>query len=135
DGPAIDLAARVDAQLAAGSGDGWRHVSLPPDVEAYRRALDGLDRWRSEPPERWDELLAQIAEGQIEVAGLEAAALTAWLEDATVDLVRQWLAHPATMAEIGFDGFATGGDRVRIQGFIELSAGSRESWEPVEVAS
>ena len=135
DGPAIDLAARVDAQLAAGAGDGWRHVSLPPDVEAYRRALDGLDRWRSEPPGRWDELLAQIAEGQIEVAGLEAAALTAWLEDATVDLVRQWLAHPATMAEIGFDGFATGGDRVRIQGFIELSAGSRESWEPVEVAS
>jgi pimeloyl-ACP methyl ester carboxylesterase len=135
DGPAIDLAARVDAQLAAGAGDGWRHVTLPPDIEAYRRALDGLERWRSEPPEKWDELLDKIADGEVEVDGLEPAALTAWLEDATVDLVRQWLAHPATMAEIGFDGFATGGDRVRIQGFIELSAGSREAWEPEEVAS
>ena len=30
----VDLAARIDARLAAGAGDGWRNADLPPDDEA-----------------------------------------------------------------------------------------------------
>jgi hypothetical protein len=44
--------------------------------------------------------------------------------------VKLWLAHPASLARVGFDGFATGGDGVRKQGFQLLVAGSREKWEP-----
>jgi hypothetical protein len=58
-----------------------------------------------------------------------------WFEDLRADLVRLWLAHPAAMARIGFDGFANGGDGPRKQGFERLGAGEREAWEPVmEVA-
>jgi hypothetical protein len=57
--------------------------------------------------------------------------MAVWFEDARTDLVRQWLAHPATMARIGFDGFANGGDGARKQGFERLAAGEREAWEPV----
>lgn len=39
----IDLARRIDARLASGTGDGWRFAALPPDAEAYSRALRTLD--------------------------------------------------------------------------------------------
>ena len=129
DGPAIDLAARVDAQLARGEGDGWRNASLPPDPEAYRTGLAALaDGWAGE------ETLRAAIEGELETGGaFDAAQLAAWLEDVRVDLVRQWLAHPATAAKAGFDGFATGGTVLPLRGFTELGSGTRDAWEPAEV--
>ncbi|WP_181408264.1 alpha/beta hydrolase [Schumannella sp. 10F1B-5-1] len=121
-GPAIDLAARVDAQLATGVGDGWRPADAPPDAEAYRRALDALAEWARIPDaDARGEALDRLGSGE----------LASWLEDVAVDLARQWLAHPATMAEVGFDGIANGGDGERQQGFVELRAGRLESWEPL----
>jgi pimeloyl-ACP methyl ester carboxylesterase len=133
DGAAIDLAARVDAQLTRGEGDGWRPDGLPPDAEAYREGLDTLaPHWPTDPVERETALRAAI-EGHGPPDGpLDAALLAAWLEDARVDLVRQWLAHPASMARTGYDGFATGG-REPIRGYVELALGRREDWEPAGV--
>lgn len=132
EGPAIDIAARVDAQLARGEGDGWRGADLPPDPEAYRAGLDTLRGvWPTDPAAREDVLRAAI-EGTTYADGpLDAARLATWLEDARNDLVRQWLAHPASMARVGYDGFATGGRPIR--GFVELRLGRREDWEPAGV--
>ncbi|MFG6446516.1 hypothetical protein ACFXQA_14745 [Microbacterium sp. P07] len=132
DGPAIDLAARVDAQLARGEGDGWRHAALPPDPEAYRAGLTTLAAsWPGNDPEG---TLRAAIEGELDTAGpFDAAQLKIWLEDVRVDLVRQWLAHPATAARAGFDGFATGGTALPLRGFTELGAGRREAWEPASV--
>ncbi len=125
----VDLALRVDAQLAAGEGDGWRTDGMPTDAEAYRGALDVLAA-----PARdggLDQALEAVAAGRYRADGrLDAAQLRTWFEDASVDLVKQWLAHPATMAEIDYDGFANGGDGVRKQGFQLLGADQREAWEP-----
>jgi len=132
DGPAIDLAARVDAQLARGEGDGWRNADLPPDPEAYRAGLDTLAAvWPTDPAERGEVLRAAI-DGTTDATGpLDATRLKAWLEDARNDLVRQWLAHPASMARVGYDGFATGGSPLR--GYVEVRLGRREDWEPAGV--
>ncbi|KTR88185.1 hypothetical protein NS220_16480 [Microbacterium testaceum] len=132
DGPAIDIAARVDAQLARGEGDGWRNADLPPDPEAYRAGLDTLAAiWPTDPTSREDVLRAAI-EGTTDAEGpFDAARLKLWLEDARNDLVRQWLAHPASMARLGYDGFATGGSPMR--GYVELRLGRREDWEPAGV--
>ena len=129
DGPAIDIAARVDAQLARGEGDGWRSADLPPDPEAYRAGLDTLAAvWPADPTAREDVLRAAI-EGTTDADGpFDPARLKLWLEDARNDLVRQWLAHPASMARLGYDGFATGGRPMR--GYVELRLGRREEWEP-----
>jgi hypothetical protein len=112
----IDLAARVDAQLADGVGDGWRHDGQPVDVEAYRAALDDLAGFADLP----------LAEQEARLRDLGGDL---WFEDCCTDLVRQWLAHPATMSRIGFDGVANGGDS-RHQGFTLLTLGSRDDWEP-----
>jgi len=129
--PEVDLAIRVDAQLLAGKGDGWRHEEMPSDLDAYRLSLDALAGFEVLPHPAQLERLRLVAQGD---AGNPAGApdkMQLWFHDACADLIRLWVAHPATMARIGFDGFANGGDGSRKQGFERLAAGERESWEPV----
>jgi hypothetical protein len=133
DGPAIDLAARVDAQYARGEGDGWRFADLPPDPEALRRGLQTLHPLWPDTSAQREELVATIVRGEADTAGpFDARELAAWLEDVRVDLVRQWLAHPASMAAVGYDGFATGGTVLPLRGFA-APASRREPWEPAGV--
>lgn len=131
--PAIDIAARVDAQLAEGAGDGWRSPELPPDPEAYRAALDALAAVGDLPLAERTERIRSLLHGEAGAAGgLTPEQLTAWAQDAVTDLARQWLSHPATMAAIGYDGISNGGDGVRQQGFLLIGPGEREAWEPVD---
>ncbi|MBJ6123695.1 alpha/beta hydrolase [Sphingomonas mollis] len=136
---AIDLAARIDARLHAGEGDGWRFADLPADADAYRAGLDTLDRaagaggFAGLDDERRDALLMRIEDGDCLVvtdATLSPAQMALWFEDVRADGVRIWLAHPATMARIGYDGIASGGDGWRKQGFAKTRADDPERWEP-----
>ena len=122
----IDLAARVDRQLAAGEGDGWRRADLPPDAVAAGLALDALADVNLD-----DDVVAALVSGRLELPGSapSPAQLQAWAEDARVDLVRHWLAHPASLARTGNDSFATRGFP-EPRGFTMLAAGLREAWEP-----
>lgn len=134
-GPPIDLAARIDAQLAAGRDDGWRFADMPADREAYAIALNSLAGFGALAEHDQHVRLTQLANGEFNLAVLSAQQMNRWFEDLRADLVRLWVAHPATMARIGFDGFANGGDSQRKQGFERLAADERESWEPlVEVS-
>ena len=130
-GPSIDLAARLDARLGSGKGDGWRFADLPPDREANALALDGLAGFDALADDERQASLTRLAEGEFTAAALSAEQMKNWFEDLRADLVRIWVAHPATMARIGFDGFANGGDGVRKQGFERLAADEREAWEPL----
>jgi pimeloyl-ACP methyl ester carboxylesterase len=132
----VDLALRVDAQLAAGQGDGWRPDGLPADLDAYRAGLDALRDDAAVSDDHLGTVLDAVTAGEHTPATgpFDAEQLRAWAEDAGVDLVKQWVAHPATMAAIDYDGFANGGDGVRKQGFQLLGAGQREAWEPTGVA-
>ncbi|PRY14618.1 alpha/beta fold hydrolase [Kineococcus rhizosphaerae] len=128
---AVDLALRVDDQLARGSGDGWRPDGSPADVVAYRAALDELRAAADGAPEDVAAVLDRVAAGTFPTVGaMGPEQLRAWWEDATVDLVRQWIGHPATMAALDYDGFATGGDRTLVTGFGALGGAAREEWEP-----
>lgn len=131
DGAPIDLAARVDAQLAAGGGDGWRFDTLPADAEAYRAGLDALANLVDLDPEEQHERIQAVVDGTVEPSGgWDAQQLSQWFEDARADLVRQWMAHPATMARIGFDGYLTGSSGRAFVGWQRLAAVEREAWEP-----
>ena len=144
--PIIDLAARLDAQLAAGKDDGWRFANMPPDREACRQAMDALVQFDALGETEQDAQLSLMAKGEFMLTDhldgdysrgqiLSSEQMKCWFEDLRADLVRIWLAHPATMARIGFNGFANGGDGVRKEGFERLAATERESWEPATGAS
>lgn len=129
--PGIDLAARLDIYLAAGSSDGWRFADMPCDSQAYAAALNTLSGFGALDRAGQDECLDAISRGtyMTENAELTPKQFQQWFEDARADLVRLWLSHPATTAQIGFHGFANGGDVHRPQGFDRLSAGDRDMWE------
>ncbi len=132
----IDLAARIDTQLATGEGDGWRFAALPVDADAYRAGLDTLDALADGAFATLAGKDRDVLLHKVEVADWSAATsltpeqMTLWFEDVRADAVRLWLAHPATMARVGYDGFATGGDGVRKQGYALTAADEREGWEP-----
>ncbi len=133
-GGAIDLAARVDTALAAGGGDGWRPMGALTDDEAYRVGLaEILPTWPTSPDGQ-DAMIRDVIDGQGVPGGqVDGAELSRWFEDLRVDLVREWLIHPASLARVGYDGFATGAEDVDFAGYRELAAGTRDDWEPSDL--
>jgi len=61
--------------------------------------------------------------------------LRRWFDDVRTDLARTWLAHPASLARVGYDGFATSGPGAEPAGYVNLGAGTRDPWEPAELGS
>ena len=147
-GPGIDLGARIDRLLASGEGDGWRYALLPTDPEAYRAALRTLDQtaraahgldFAALDGSGQDEMLRRAAAGCLDTGAtgqdlLDARQMQLWFEDLRSDAVRLYVAHPATLARMGYGGIAYGGDGERKPGFVRIRAGEREAWEPVAEA-
>ena len=130
----IDLAARVDADLAAGGGDGWRPVGGLTDDEAYRAGLDDLRTAWPDSADDQDAVIRAVIDGQgVPGGAIDGDDLRRWFEDLRVDVTREWLIHPASLARVGYDGFATGAEDVDFAGYRELGAGTRDDWEPSEL--
>lgn len=140
--PRIDLAARVDDDLAIGRSDGWRNTGQPADVSAYRLGLDDLaSLWPDDDRAEQDALIDGIISGELNEfeAGSSSAWSGAmrqhWLDDVRTDLTRVWLSHPASMARVGYDGFATSGPASGPAGYVTVAADERDPWEPAELGS
>lgn len=137
----IDLAGRIDARLGSGTGDGWRFAALPPDRQAYARALRTLDGAAREAHgcpftalggSEQDALLERATSGDLpEIAGgLAPELMTCWFEELRGEAVRTFLAHPAGLAAIGFTGIGAGGDDAdALPGYRLTHLNERESWE------
>ncbi len=135
-GTDLDLAGRIDSQLAAGNDDGWRFGDLPPDVQAWRAGLDtvaavapGLADLPAEEQDAWITRFSDGEAGSDEPGLLDGRRMGLWFEDVRGEGVRVWLSHPAAQAWIRYDGFADGGDGERKQGYLRTRAGEREPWQ------
>jgi len=139
----IDLAARIDARLASGGGDGWRFAELPEDREAWNAGLATLDAashaehgtgFSQLSHDTQDEMLTCIAVGSVPlpsgVALLNTDQMRLWFADVRGEAARTYVAHPATLARMGYSGMAYGGDFARKSGFTRIGAGQVEAWEP-----
>ncbi len=140
----IDLVTRIIADLDAG-GDGWRFTDLPPDAYACPaglRTLAEVARAEGEPftaldGPKQDSLLGRAAAGKLGAAHetrpgyLSAGQMKLWFEDLLSAAARLYVAHPATLARIGYSGIANGGDGPRKQGFVRVGRADPEPWEPV----
>ncbi|GAA3703453.1 hypothetical protein GCM10022268_11420 [Sphingomonas cynarae] len=132
-----DLADRILTGIADGPGDGWRFAALPPDAEAWRRGLATLNAvtggFAMLPSAARADWLDRLADGEVGVAddgtGLSPAQMALWFEDVRAETARTWMSLPATMAAIGYDGFAVGGDRPRKQGYTRTGADDPEAWQ------
>ena len=136
DGEAV-LADRILAGIADGAGDGWRFAALPPDREAWRRGLATLTKasggFAALHRDAQTRLLERVNGGEVgstgDITQLSPEQMVLWFEDVRAETVRVWMSLPATMAAIGYDGFAVGGDGRRKQGYIRTGANDPEAWQ------
>ena len=126
DSAPIDLTGYLLAQLRNGKGDGWRFDILPEDVQAYREGLDRLaeERFAQRSPAEQDAALTALAAEK----GSPAAC---WFEEVRGAAVQAYIAHPATLARLGYSGFGVGGAETPHQGFVAFGPNEREPWEPL----
>ncbi len=155
----IDLAGRLDRQMAERAGDGWRYAELPPDAEACRAALRSLE-WhaRAEAGKGWLALTVEEQEsmlgraqagklgrrmrerlGAVMGAGpdgepaLTAGQMRLWFEDLRAEATKVYVGHPATLDRMGYSGIADGAESRPGVGFVRIGIGEVEGWEPERV--
>jgi gluconate 2-dehydrogenase gamma chain len=132
DAHGIDLAACVDERLARGAGNGWRYDALPPDDEAYRQGLSGIDEsavvlfgqaFLLLDAEAQDAVLRAVQEGRAPGTIWQTLSASHFFEELLSELSECYYSHPLAQEEIGYVGMADG------RGWTRIGLNEREDWE------
>lgn len=133
----IPIVPFIDERLHAGRGDGYRYEPMPPDPDAYRLGLRGLDALAHDrsgcsfvalPFEQQEELLEALHDGKTpgDVEAWRRMPAHRFFLLLLQDVVEVYYAHPWAWDEIGFGGPAYP------RGYMRLEAGMPEPWEVEE---
>lgn len=133
----IDLAGAIDQRLATSKTNGWRYDTMPPDGEAFRRALRGLDEtartMSNDAPDisferldasTQDVVLTAVQRGDAAGDVWETMPSTRWFEELLTELATSYYSHPLAQDEIGFAGYADA------HGWQRIGLNELESFEP-----
>ena len=133
----MPIAPWIDQRCAHHTVDGFRFDDMPPDEEAWRIGLAGIDQtahalfdcgFTELAAEQQDAVLQSIREGH--PAGDAWGRLHVhrfWINIALRQIVGIYYSHPYAWDEIGFGGPAYP------RGYAALNHGAREPWEAPEV--
>ena len=111
----IPLAPAVDDRLAQGKSDGWRYDALPPDREAYRLGLGGIEQIAQSlfkgdfgqlAPAQQDEVIKALASGNPPGETWQTLRADRFFEEMLAELTENYYAHPWAQDEIGYTGYA-----------------------------
>ena len=130
--PRIPVLEMVDAKLAAGRLDGYRHHDMPDDRQTWRLVAQGLDEaaggsFAELAPDDADRVLARFAAGALE-GGVWARlpCRKAW-GVVMRGVLGAFYSHPWAWNEIGYGGPAYP------RGYMRLGVGQREPHQSSEV--
>ena len=111
----IPLAPAIDQRLSEGRADGWRYDALPPDREAYRLGLGGIQEiaqslfqadFATISAEQQDATLQALASGTPPGTTWETLDAGRFFEEMLAELTETYYAHPLAQEEIGYVGMA-----------------------------
>lgn len=111
----IPLAPAIDQRLAEGRADGWRYDVLPPDREAFRLGLGGIQEAAQElfrtgflqlTTEQRDVVMKALADGQPPGTTWQQLDAGRFFEEFLAELTEAYYAHPLAQEEIGYVGMA-----------------------------
>lgn len=130
----IPIAPGIDDRLFNNIGDGYQYESMPPDGEAYRLGLEGIEQIAQHEyqrgfveigPKEQEEILRSLHDAK-PTAGHDIwkrmAVHRFWMLLVT-DCVNEYYSHPWAWDEIGFGGPAYP------RAYMRLERGEREPWE------
>ena len=129
----VALAPAIDQRLADGRADGWRYDALPPDREAYRLGLGGIQEiaqaifqadFIALSPEQQDAVLQALADGRPPGTTWETLDASRFFEELLAELTETYYAHPLAQEEIGYAGLAD------LPGWTKIGLNEREDREP-----
>ena len=129
----IALAPAIDQRLAEGRADGWRYDALPPDREAYRLGLGGIQEiaqilfqadFTTLDAGQQDAVMQALASGR--PPGPAWATLDAgrFFEELLAELTATYYAHPLAQDEIGYVGMAD------LPSWTKIGLNEKEEREP-----
>jgi hypothetical protein len=127
--PRVPVVELIDARLAAGEGDGYRHEQMPEDPQAWRLSLAALD---DDADARWGSAFADLAVShQCKVVQEVQNESGSWHGMPAKHVFNLWMryactafySHPWSWNEIGFGGPAYP------RGYANLGIDRREHWE------
>ena len=134
----IELAPGVDQRLAAGHSDGWRYDVMPPDREAYRLGLGGINqaaeslfqqKFRALTLDEQAQVLQLVQEGKAPGEAWDIVPAERFFEEMLAELTELYYAHPLAQEEIGYVGMADAPGWTRL-GLNELEPREPEAISP-----
>ena len=111
----IPVAMDVDQRLTKGGSDGWRYDALPPDREAYRMGLGGIEQiaqmlfkadFEQLSGSQQDEVIQALASGNPPGEVWQTMSADRFFEEMLAELTVLYYAHPWAQDEIGYTGYA-----------------------------
>ncbi|MBH8570797.1 gluconate 2-dehydrogenase subunit 3 family protein [Microvirga sp. STS02] len=129
----IPLAPAVDQRLTEGRADGWRYDALPPDREAYRLGLGGIQEiaqaqfqtdFTALSAEQQDAVLQVLAAATPPGKTWETLDAGRFFEEMLAELTETYYAHPLAQEEIGYVGMAD------LPAWTKIGLNEREEREP-----
>ena len=129
----IPLAPAVDQRLAEGRADGWRYDALPPDREAFRLGLGGIQEiaqnlfqldFTALNAGQQDAVLQALASGTPPGATWKTLAAGRFFEEMLTELTETYYAHPLAQEEIGYVGLAD------LPAWTKIGLNEKEEREP-----
>ena len=82
----IDIAGQIDSALAQSEGDGWRYDAMPPDSDAHRLGLEGIEQTAN----------ALFNKSFVQLSGSQQNTVLSVVQQGTA-LGTQWLTVPSTI--------------------------------------
>ena len=129
----IALAPAVDQRLAEGRADGWRYDALPPDREALRMGLGGIQEisqalfqadFMALSTEQQDTALRSLADGNPPGPTWQTLDAGRFFEELLAELTETYYAHPLAQEEIGYAGMAD------LPAWTKIGLNEKEDLEP-----
>jgi len=130
----IELAPAVDRRLAEGLSDGWRYDTMPPDREAYRLGLGGINQsaealyqrpFRALGPAEQAAVLQLVQEEKAPGEAWQTVPAGRFFEELLAELTELYYSNPLAQEEIGFAGQAD------LPGWTRIGLNEREAREPL----
>ena len=132
----IDIAGGIDKRLAENESDGWRYDTMPPDGEAYKVGLAGVNEtasllfqspFQSLSGEQQDEVLQQVQQGNAPGETWKKLPANRFFEELLAEATTNYYSHPLAQEAIGYVGMAD------VPGWQRIGLNQLEDREPKEI--